>query len=141
MFNEKIRKSDENITSDIMPNQIWGIDEGLYKYPYLLISFSFFFNFCLFFRGWVFFQGGVRWGGVSLVITRLWRKYYLNLNTIKSCRMVSLTPPLRSIISQNTMRLSVTTSPTDFSDTGQQARLDTRLWRVTLIPSDWHLRS
>lgn len=68
MFNEKIRKSDENITSDIMPNQIWGIDEGLYKYPYLLISFSFFFNFCLFFRGWVFFQGGgvgVRWGGVS----------------------------------------------------------------------------
>lgn len=36
MFNEKIRKSDENITSDIMPNQIWGIDEGLYKYPYLL---------------------------------------------------------------------------------------------------------
>lgn len=67
MFNEKIRKSDENITSDIMPNQIWGIDEGLYKYPYLLISFSFFFKFLFLFSGLGFFSGGggLRWGGVS----------------------------------------------------------------------------
>lgn len=63
MFNEKIRKSDENITSDIMPNQIWGIDEGLYKYPYLLISFSFFFKFLFLFSGLgFFFRGGFEVG-------------------------------------------------------------------------------
>lgn len=80
MFNEKIRKSDENITSDkiqtyfilSMANQIWGKFGKFEGRVYISIHtywfhFPFFFNFCLFFRGWVFFQGGggLRWGGVS----------------------------------------------------------------------------
>lgn len=79
MFNEKIRKSDENITSDIMPNQIWGIDEGLYKYPYLLISFSFFFKFLFLFSGLGFFFRG---GGVEVGWSVLLQDYEENTSWI-----------------------------------------------------------